>query len=549
MKIAGLLKIINLGVKPTDEIAEQRRIKNTNLLSIIASLIAFVVAIFYYFLGMNLLGSLVLFMICYFALNIFWTSKGFNKPARNFSLIMTNLILFFGASVMGSDAGVVFIYFPLICLGIFYFGSNEKRYTAFFLLFSFFMIQLLELTDYSLFNSYYKFNNASKSLYVLHMNIGLFLTCFFVFYVFINFQESEDVLTKSRHTLHTIFNHSSDAIFIVNLENLLIEDCNKESLKMFEADDLNSLLHTRCTYLLKDAYKKDDMIDILNEVRTDIEWEKELELISKKGKIFWGNMSIKYFIIDKKELLHLRITDITERKKNLDKLKATHNELETFMYKSSHNLKGPSASILGLIDLAKTEINDPVSLKYLEMIEISSKRLDSTLVDLLNITRIKQGGIIFSNVEPKKIFQEVIEDMQFYPGYDQIKIKTFIENVEVIQSDRNILKSILHNLLENAIKYRDPSKDSFVNISITGIGENLRIEVIDNGIGIPSQYKDKIFNMFFRAHNIAHGTGLGLYIVHNSVEKLSGNITMESIEGKGTTFIINLPKYLRQNVS
>jgi PAS domain S-box-containing protein len=542
MKITGLLKIINSGVKPTDDIAEQRRIKNTNSLSIIASLIASIVAIFYYFLGMYLLGTLVLFMAIYFSLNVLWSAKGFNKAARNFSLVMTDLILFFGASVMGRDSGIVFIYFPLICLGIFYFGSNEKWLTAFFLLFSFFIIQVLELTDYSLFDSIYKYENVSKSLYILHLNIGLFLTCFFVFYVFITYQESETVLTKSMHTLHTIFNNSSDAIFIVNLETLLIEDCNKESLKMFEAEDINLLLNMRCTYLLKDAYKKDEMADILEEVKKKPEWEKEIEFISKKGKEFWGNMAIKYFIVDKKEFLHLRISDITERKRNIDKLKATHNELETFMYKSSHNLKGPSASILGLIDLAKREIDDSASLKYLEMIEISSKRLDSTLIDLLNITRIKQGGVVISKVEPKKIFQEVIEDMQFYPGYEKIKIKTFIENVDVINSDRNILKSILHNLLENAIKYRDPYKDSFVNISITDIGEDLRIEVTDNGIGIAAQYKDKIFNMFFRAHNISHGTGLGLYIVHNSVEKLNGKINMDSIEGKGTTFIISLPK-------
>lgn len=108
-------------------------------------------------------------------------------------------------------------------------------------------------------------------------------------------------------------------------------------------------------------------------------------------------------------------------------------------------------------------------------------------------------------------------------------------------SSRELLNSILQNLIYNAIKYRKPIAESFLNILIQKIKRKIIFEISDNGIGISKELQPCIFEMFFRATISSSGTGLGLYIVKNAVEKLSGEISFKSVPGKGLTFKVVLP--------
>ena len=103
------------------------------------------------------------------------------------------------------------------------------------------------------------------------------------------------------------------------------------------------------------------------------------------------------------------------------------------------------------------------------------------------------------------------------------------------------MRSVLQNLLDNSAKYKSPSKKNEIIIEAVETSTGVRILISDNGIGIPENYQAKVFHMFYRATTISSGTGLGLYIVKNSIEKLGGAIELESIEGKGTTMSLTLP--------
>jgi signal transduction histidine kinase len=109
-------------------------------------------------------------------------------------------------------------------------------------------------------------------------------------------------------------------------------------------------------------------------------------------------------------------------------------------------------------------------------------------------------------------------------------------------SDAIRLSIIFNNLISNSIKYRHPRKEkSFFSVSIKVYSEKAVITVEDNGIGIGEKYLDKIFNMFFRATEKSEGSGLGLYIVKEALDKLKGCIKVESIINNGTKFIIEIP--------
>jgi signal transduction histidine kinase len=103
----------------------------------------------------------------------------------------------------------------------------------------------------------------------------------------------------------------------------------------------------------------------------------------------------------------------------------------------------------------------------------------------------------------------------------------------------------LTNILSNSIKYSDRRKaNRFIKVNATVSENNCAIAIEDNGLGIEEQYLDKIFDMYFRAHTSLKGTGLGLYIVKDTIERLGGSIKVESVPGKGTTFFIELPNFI-----
>jgi len=217
-------------------------------------------------------------------------------------------------------------------------------------------------------------------------------------------------------------------------------------------------------------------------------------------------------------------------------------ELNTFIYKVSHDLKGPLASMLGLIKIAKDDVADEEALRYFDLIHRSTDRLNFILLDLLHITTLKQGRIEYSKIDFKKLIKEILQSLENMPENHNIEFSIKVRNCKDFYGDEKLLNSIFQNLITNAIKYKKNGKiKPFVKILVDKESDILKISVEDNGLGIPPKFQDKIFEMFFRAHETSSGSGLGLYIVKSAIEKLGGKIMMQSEESVGTRFIIELP--------
>jgi signal transduction histidine kinase len=236
-----------------------------------------------------------------------------------------------------------------------------------------------------------------------------------------------------------------------------------------------------------------------------------------------------------------KIHDITDVKSNEDRLRAAYLEQEYFMYKSAHNLKGPTSSISALTKIAMNEVQDPTALEYLRMISESSERLEAIIKDLLNINKIKQGYLEPKPLCLKQITDAAIENLKFFNGFDQMEICTeFVHSYPII-NDWNQIYSIFQNLIENAIKYRKPGQPGKLIIRSTDTTNGIMVSFVDNGSGIPEQAKEKIFDMFYRASQLQSGSGLGLYIVKTALEKIGGDIKVVSRVGVGSTFTLFLP--------
>ncbi len=267
----------------------------------------------------------------------------------------------------------------------------------------------------------------------------------------------------------------------------------------------------------------------------------------KDGTVFPLEINTNFLDYKGREIKVSYVRDITERRRNEEKLKAVNNDLSTFIYRSTHDLKAPLASITGLISLAKEEVTDQQAGTYLKMIGECTENLDSVLQLLIQAMAVKDNQPQPTLINFNKLVYNVLMRLKYNKGYNEVDVDVYI-SADNFYSDESLLASILQNLTENAIKYKNNRQPhQFIKINIQQHGSNLTLSVEDNGIGIDEKQQDKIFDLFYRAATGFKGFGLGLYIVKSAVEKLQGKVSVKSAAGMGTTISIGIPSLPLKN--
>ncbi|MEO9967854.1 MAG: tetratricopeptide repeat-containing sensor histidine kinase [Reichenbachiella sp.] len=224
-----------------------------------------------------------------------------------------------------------------------------------------------------------------------------------------------------------------------------------------------------------------------------------------------------------------------------NKIERKNKELDSFVYKVSHDLRGPISSLMGLFDLVSYEVKDPKALGYFEIYNKQIVRLNGILMDFLNLIQIKEKEIQIEEIDFEALIEDCLNSFEYHQNFHKINFEVRIKETAAFRSDKSTIISILQNLLENSIKYANLDGAPFVKIHIHEVEESISIKVTDNGLGIQKEDQKKIFDMFYRSHTDINGTGLGLYIVKSAVEKLSGKITVKSKVNQGSTLQVLLP--------
>ncbi|MES2678571.1 MAG: hybrid sensor histidine kinase/response regulator [Bacteroidota bacterium] len=333
------------------------------------------------------------------------------------------------------------------------------------------------------------------------------------------------------------------------------------------------------TFTVKVVDKKQDFIDALDDLQPDLilsdhslpqfDSMEALKIYKQKGVaipfiLITGSVSEEFAILSIKEgaddyilknnlirlpaaieqALKARQT-IVERETASRELEITNKELNTFIYKAAHELRGPLCSIMGLTSIAGLESEKHTLSDYIEKISESTHKLDAVLLSLIDVMTIKDAKPVIREINFRKLLNGILEQPAFKKDSKGIKFNLNIEVETGFYSDENILNSIMLHILENSVKYRNSGKaNSFLNISVKGVQTGIQIEIEDNGIGIADEVLEQIFEMYFRGNQYSKGSGLGLYIVKNGVKKLGGTIEVKSELMKGTIFKITLPANL-----
>lgn len=270
----------------------------------------------------------------------------------------------------------------------------------------------------------------------------------------------------------------------------------------------------------------------------------------KDGSSFWcvlvarkvqagGGIFYDGCLRDISELVHLE-NHLNRFSMELDKQKSETNR---FLYSVSHDIRAPIATILSLIGAMREDYPAEGVNSYLSMLNISAKKADHFIHDVVNYTQHRIKLLADGRVDFKLVIESVLENLkQECPNAANMSFEISLDDEYVFYSDLEVTTAVLKNLIKNAIDFADAKKSvSLVSIQTRTLPEKVFIEVFDNGIGISESTLPLVFDMFYRGSILSSGSGIGLYAARELAGKLGGTISIQSQLKVGTIVTVVIP--------
>jgi PAS domain S-box-containing protein len=387
---------------------------------------------------------------------------------------------------------------------------------------------------------------------------------------------------ESQRLLESINTNLSEGIYRSYSKGGLIY-VNKAFAKMFGYDSPEEVLQIKSINLYANPTSREEPVKTLNEDK--FRSNEETLFKRKDGSTFWGLNT--YLITTNEEGVKVydgAVRDITEQKaykeelnklneellqrnqalalqemeleasneelisnsenlvQTLEELSDRNFELDQLVYRTSHDLRSPLRSVLGLVNLFKIEVKNEPHI-YIDKIEDSILKMDVFIKSMLDYSRASRMDIKNGVIDIRNVIKEIITGLEFLEGYKTMKITTKVTGDEkTLILDQLRLRIVIGNILSNAIKYRNTKLEiNTLDITVNILKKKVSLVFEDNGIGISKKYLNKVFDMFYRATEQSDGSGLGMYIVKQSIDKLGGTINISSKLGVGSKIEIDLP--------
>ena len=246
------------------------------------------------------------------------------------------------------------------------------------------------------------------------------------------------------------------------------------------------------------------------------------------------NTNLEQLVDERTEALKSAVTGLIE----------ANEELDTFIYRASHDLLGPLARLKGLVNLAKTAEQQAQMSKAVDLIAAVTIYMDRVLRKLILVRDVKFPGGGAHPIDIVELITKIEPSLSELPGITQpgIEIEDWIQGP--VKVDERNLRIVLENLLENACIFRkDVQKGNpLIKIQLKKEGKSVQVEIFDSGIGIPDGIRERVFEIFFRGSERSKGNGLGLFLVRRAVDGLNGSIEVESKEGAFTKIVVRFPE-------
>lgn len=362
-------------------------------------------------------------------------------------------------------------------------------------------------------------------------------------------KETEEVLQAHLSFQRLLMNVNTDLIFVKD-EKFRIVSANEAFLSIYPPELRDKVIGSTTL----EAYPPEEVEQFLEEDKKAFR-EGMSEVIEKitmpsGSSIILFTKKVRFENSDGQPFILGVARDVTELKETEMQLKRANEELEAFAYRTSHDLRSPLVSSNRLLkfikeDIAKGKLEKAE--RHIDLVRSSLDGLDSLVSDLLDLTKIEHDTAIESEVNVKELVDAALKKLSYLEGFSRTEISTHFEGHSTTLMDKDLIRQVVENLVSNAIKYQDPEVETgFVDVNVCCDDQFFELSVSDNGLGIPEKFRDRLFTMFNRFHsNVAFGSGLGLYMIRKTVEKLEGDLDYEPLE-QGSKFTVKIPA--KQNV-
>ena len=313
--------------------------------------------------------------------------------------------------------------------------------------------------------------------------------------------------------LNNIIGHSFNEFIPVDYQNQFSNLFNKGWHEAVKAEFILLSAKSELHVYLSLNVLKDATFPIIGMIITNLSESKELEKLTKiKAELY---------------------------KKNNELIKI-NNDLDNFIYTASHDLKAPVSNIEGLIIVLKEVIKGCSSEEQNEILNLIDKsiiRFKNTILDLTQVSKIQknyeEGFEVFNSIE---VIENIIEELNGIINECNAVVSLDLQDLIIQNFTKINFKSIIFNLLSNALKYRSPNRTPKITIKLEEFDEYILLTVQDNGLGMSLTSESKLFSLFKRFHNHVEGSGIGLYLVKRIMDNAGGRIEVESAVNIGTTF-------------
>ncbi|MBX2897223.1 MAG: PAS domain-containing sensor histidine kinase [Cyclobacteriaceae bacterium] len=473
-------------------------------------------------------------------------------------LIMLNFLVLIFADVDHPYGGVYFYFITCAGVGLILFNYYNRVLSILFALLPVLLGLLAFYADLNLIpEPSYEPHMVSMN-FVSNLIIGILSNGFVVYFLISRNREVEQNLVQTSNDLK-----KSEERFLMALhgtkagvyewkmaENSIYVSTDWKRLLGYEAHELNNLRQEDFSPLVfpEDRARTRQLIN--EHLALQKPYQNEFRLLTKSGVYKWFQDS-GVFKQDEngKTVLVGTLIDIDERKKaeaelalKNEQLAKTNEELDRFVYSASHDMRAPLSSLLGLIHLSeKTDRPEEVGL-FLQMMKDRIKTMEGFIKEVTDYSRNTRLDLLPTPIKLELLAQEVVQTLAYSVVNKKVRIEVRIDPDLEISTDPNRLKVVINNLVSNAYKYhRFDQPDPYIIISAIKKADHVLITVKDNGTGISKEHHSRIFDMFYRASESSEGSGLGLYIVKETLDKLEGNISVQSSVGDGSEFTVTLP--------
>ncbi|WKV13462.1 sensor histidine kinase [Marivirga harenae] len=481
--------------------------------------------------------------------------------AKHSLLLIAIFFVFIFMSNEGKYYGSQLYLFPILVASITLFGYKKVKIWLFYGLIAFACFAISEFTAYKIV-TVDTINEAKEDKIYFLNYFFTFLGLIVVIYFQVKLQhKSEQKILEQDRKLKESEERFRLAVEGTNAGIWDWENINRDqqwwSPKLYELLGYNPKEFSPDQSSFKNLLaEKSDYPRLVNDFKRHLQTKEpfsvEYKLKCKDGSYRWfhGSGQAKWSIDQKPVRMVGFLVDITDKKLKEEEIKEknqlleqTNAELDRFVYSVSHDLRAPLNSIQGLINIGDTTEDSQELKQLLGMMKNRVKKLYTFIDEIISFARNTRTDIIKEGVNLYDLVKETFENTQYRELSADIDFRMSISENTVVKTDKGRLRVVLNNLVDNAIKYhRHASPGKYVAVQTEDLGNEILIKVVDNGQGIPAEAQPKIFDMFFRASENSKGSGLGLYIVKDMVERLGGNINLQSEKGEGTTFTIKLPK-------